>query len=171
VTEHDSIDNQRLIANGLQHMAYELSLPDPSYFRIAREAHRVLYRSMTETLKGTANLTITGRLPRTVRYQAGRSPWREICREEPPTGRRAWRFSASALVLPLEPADLMEEVAGADSAQVERDRLDLDAALVGVEDEDPARLATIAGATAFLDVDAVEQFLRLPGSLTARPDP
>jgi hypothetical protein len=96
VTELDSIDNQRLIANGLQHMAYELSLPDPSYFRIAREAHLALYRSMIEALKGTANLTITGRLSKNgiFRYQAGRSPWREIRRQQPPPGKKAWRFTA-----------------------------------------------------------------------------
>lgn len=95
MTERDSIDNQRLIANGLQHMAYELSLPEPSYFRIAREAHLVLYRSMIESLKETANLSITGNPPKhpVFRYQDGDSPWREIHREGVPGCSKAWRFS------------------------------------------------------------------------------
>jgi hypothetical protein len=102
VTELDSIDNQRLIANGLQHIAYELSLPEPSYFRIAREAHLVLYRCMIEALKGTANLSVTGRLPKDAvfRYQSGISPWREIRREAAPEGGKAWRFSEPVAIAP-----------------------------------------------------------------------
>lgn len=69
----DSIDNPRLIANGLKHMVYEMTLPAPSYFRIAREAHLVLYRSMVEAVKGSGNLAVTGRFPKrpVFRYQQG----------------------------------------------------------------------------------------------------
>jgi len=102
VAELDQIDNQLLIANGLQHMAYELSLPEPSYFRIAREAHLALYRSMIEALKGSANLTVTGRLPMNpvFRYQSGRNPWREVHRTDVPGCKKAWRFSEPATIDP-----------------------------------------------------------------------
>lgn len=98
----DAIDNVSLITNSLRHMTFERSLPAPSYFRLAREAHLVLYRSMIEALKGTANLTVTEQLPSSpsFRYQQGRDPWREI-HKEPVTGcKKAWRFSAPA---PCEP--------------------------------------------------------------------
>lgn len=94
----DSIDNVSLIMNGLQHIAFEGSLPASSYFRVAREAHLVLYRSMIEALKGTANLTVTGRLPKhpSFRYQMGPDPWREVHKEPVHGCKKAWRFSAPA---------------------------------------------------------------------------
>lgn len=100
----DSIDNVSLIMNGLQHIAFEGSLQAPSYFRVAREAHLVLYRSMIEALKGTANLTVTGKLPKqpSFRYQMGRDPWREIHKQPIQCCKIAWRFSAPA---PCDPPD------------------------------------------------------------------
>jgi hypothetical protein len=107
----DSIDNASLIMNGLQHIAFEGSLTSPSYFRVAREAHLVLYRSMIEALKGTANLTVTGRLPKqpSFRYQMGRDPWREIHKEPVPGCKRAWRFSVPADCEPPDQASARAE--------------------------------------------------------------
>jgi hypothetical protein len=101
---NDSIDNPRLIANGLKHMVYEMTLPAPSYFRIAREAQLVLYRSMVEAVKGTANLAVTGRFPKkpVFKYRQGEEPWCEIHRVEVPGRKKAWRFS---IPTPTEPPD------------------------------------------------------------------
>ena len=76
----DAIENLSLIKNGLLHLRFELSRENPSYFRIAREAHLLLYRSMVEALKGSANLAVTGRPPkdRSYKYQRGGNPWQEI---------------------------------------------------------------------------------------------
>jgi len=76
-------------------MLYEMSLPAPSYFRIAREAHLVLYRSMVEAVKGSGNLAVTGRFPKkpTFKYQQGNEPWSEIHRVEVAGCKKAWRFS------------------------------------------------------------------------------
>ena len=89
------INGLHLIANGLRHIAFEQSLQPSSHFRVAREAHLVLYRSMIEALRGTANLAVTGRLSKVAsfRYQAGNGPWLEIHRQPAPNCRKAWRFS------------------------------------------------------------------------------
>ena len=46
----DKIDNIALIENGLIHIRFEMSRDKISYFRIARESHLILYRSMIEAL-------------------------------------------------------------------------------------------------------------------------
>ena len=61
MSELESIDNLGLIKNGLGHIEFELNYEKPSMFRAARESHLVLYRSMIEALKGSANLAVTGR--------------------------------------------------------------------------------------------------------------
>lgn len=101
----DSIDNPRLIANGLKHMVYEKTLAEPSYFRVAREAHLVLYRAMVEAVRGSANLAVTGRFPKkpVFRYQQVDEPWCEIHRADVPGCKRAWRFSAP---VPIETPNL-----------------------------------------------------------------
>ena len=101
----ESIDNPRLIANGLKHMVYEKTLGEPSWFRIAREAHLVLYRSMVEAVRGSANLAVTGRFPKKPVFQCqqGDGPWAEIRRVDVPGCRKAWRFSAP---VPIEPPNL-----------------------------------------------------------------
>jgi hypothetical protein len=100
VATWDTIDNLSLIDNGLVHLDLELGRKQPSYFRIAREAHLILYRSMIEALKGSANLAVTGRPPkdRSYRYQKGRSsqPWYEIHEEAVTPCKKAWRFSTPA---------------------------------------------------------------------------
>lgn len=91
----DKIDNLSLIQNGLLHLQFELTRDKPSYFRLARESHLILYRSMIESLKGAANLEVTGRRSgnRSTKYQIGDSPWQEIHKVPIETCRKAWRFS------------------------------------------------------------------------------
>lgn len=100
MTSFASIDNHRLIYNGLEHIAFELDRKATSYFRIAREAHQILYRSLVEALKGTANLAVTGkpRRNREHRYQFGDGPIKEIHKESIPECKYAWRFSSPVIV-------------------------------------------------------------------------
>jgi len=94
----ETIDNLNLIENGLLHIRFELSRDEPSFFRVAREVHLILYRAMIEALKGSANLAITSR-PSKLReheYQIGDEPCKEI-HKQPVTGCNvAWRFSEPA---------------------------------------------------------------------------
>lgn len=91
----EEIQNLSLVENGLLHLQFELSRERSSYFRIAREAHLVLYRSMIEALKGSANLAITGRPPknRSHKYKMGEKPRQEIHRVAIESCNEAWRFS------------------------------------------------------------------------------
>jgi len=94
----ETIDNLNLIENGLLHIGFEISRDAPSFFRVAREAHLILYRAMIEALKGSANLAITSRpsKQREHEYQIGDEPWKEI-HKVPVTGCNvAWRFSEPA---------------------------------------------------------------------------
>jgi len=95
----DKIDNLSLIENSLLHMRFELDRESPSYFRIAREAHLLLYKTMIETLKNPANLAVTGHRSKhqSVKYQIGDKPWQEIHKVPIDGCRRAWRFSDPAL--------------------------------------------------------------------------
>ena len=90
----DRIDNLSLIENCLLHLNFELSRETPSYFRIAKEAHLLLYRSMIEVLKGTANLFITGHRTksRSHKYTRDNKPWQEIHKEPIEGCQKAWRF-------------------------------------------------------------------------------
>lgn len=96
----ESIDNHRLIYNGLEHIEFELCRQQPSYFRIAREAHQILYRSLVEALKGTANIAVTGKPKgrREHRYQFGNGPIKEIHKESVAGCHFAWRFSDPLVV-------------------------------------------------------------------------
>ena len=91
----DRIDNFHLIENGLFHIQFEMSRDKPSFFRIAREAHLILYRSMIESLKGTANIAVTGRFSknRSNKYKFGSNPWQEIYKVDIDGCKKAWRFS------------------------------------------------------------------------------
>ena len=103
----ETIDNARLIFNGLEHVEFELTRTSTSYFRIAREAHQILYRSLVEALKGTANFTVTGKPKgrQEHRYQFGSEPIKEIHMESIPGCKHAWRFSS-----PVEVKRLFENV-------------------------------------------------------------
>lgn len=91
----DKIDNLHLIENGLLHVQFEMSQNKISCFRIAREVHLILYRSMIEALKGSANLAITGRSSkdRSYKYKLGGNSWKEICKIEIAGCEKVWRFS------------------------------------------------------------------------------
>jgi len=94
----ESIDNLVLIDNGLRHVLFELEQVEPSFFRMAREAHLVLYRAMIEALKGTANLAVTCKMrkDRQCIYLRGNAPWQEIHKVAAAGCSRAWRFSEPA---------------------------------------------------------------------------
>jgi hypothetical protein len=91
----DKIDNLTLIENGLVHFQFELSRERPSYFRVARDAHLVLYRAMIEALRGSDNWAVTLKRPRdrSFKYQKGNNPWKEIHKVAVPGCRLAWRYS------------------------------------------------------------------------------
>ena len=102
----DKIDNLRLIENGLLHMQFELDRESPSYFRLSREAHLLLYRTMIEALKGSNNLAVTK--PRSknhntklkdlsVKYLIGDKPWQEIHWVPINDCKNAWRFSGPVI--------------------------------------------------------------------------
>lgn len=71
----------------------------PSMFRAARECHLILYRSMIEALKRSANLAVTGRPSknRARQYCLGNEPWKEIHKVPVPGCSQAWRFSEPVL--------------------------------------------------------------------------
>ena len=93
----DKIENLRLIENGLRHLCFELREPKPIYFRVAKEAHQVLYRTMIEALRGSDNAAIVGlrHQPKdhSVRYQTNNQPWQEVHKVAIPKCINAWRFS------------------------------------------------------------------------------
>jgi hypothetical protein len=93
----ERISNLTLIDDGVRVIEFQLSQKRPSYFRIARECHLLLLRSMVEALRGSANLAILGRpkdKTRTVTYRVATEPWKEIHKEIVPTCTHAWRYSA-----------------------------------------------------------------------------
>src|SRR6266571_1300264 len=95
----EETDNLQLIENGLLHVAFELGRDEPSYFRLARESHLILYRAMIETLRGSDGSSIVGRPTgdRSTKYQIGDAPWQEIHRVSIPGSSNAWRFSSPTL--------------------------------------------------------------------------
>lgn len=99
MSDLDTIENLGLIENGLQHIGLEINQTDISFFRLARESHLVLYRSMVEALKGSANIQVTGRRSqnRQAKYKFGNDPWKEIHKVQVPNCSKAWRFSEPAI--------------------------------------------------------------------------
>lgn len=91
----DIIENISLIENGLVHTQVEMSCDKISFFRIARESHLILYRSTIESLRGTANITITGKpsKKRSYKYRLGNDPYKEIHKVKIIECEKAWRFS------------------------------------------------------------------------------
>jgi hypothetical protein len=89
----NEIHNLSLVVNGLEHIGFEMKNLRPSYFRIARESHLVLYRSMIEALRGTANHFVVGSPPkrRQYYYQRWGDGWKTIYRVQL-EGRKYWRF-------------------------------------------------------------------------------
>lgn len=91
----EGIDNLILLTNGLMHINYELSTKEPLFFRIGKESHLVFYRSMVEALRGTANLSITGKAKdksRLVKYKIDDNPWLQIVKININKCKHAWRY-------------------------------------------------------------------------------
>lgn len=93
----ETIDNIKLIDNGLTHIEYELLSGDPSLFRVLREAHSIFYRSMIEGLRGTDNSFITGRnndKEKKLLFKFGNEKWNEVKKGGLVDGcTKAWRFT------------------------------------------------------------------------------
>ena len=103
---YEKIENLILLENGLEHIQFELNKAQPLFFRIGKEAHLFLYRSMVEALRGTANLEITGRpisKSRIVKYRIGDEPWLQVEKTKVDGCRHAWRYGDP--VPTLEPDD------------------------------------------------------------------
>ncbi len=99
--QFERIENLILLENGLQHIDFEIGTSQPLYFRGAKESHLILYRSMVEALRGTANLSITGRpkdKKRAVCYKLGDEPWHEIHKVSVKGRKYAWRYSDPAVI-------------------------------------------------------------------------
>lgn len=92
----EKIDNLVLLDNGIEHIRIELNKNVPLFFRIGKEAHLVLYRSMVEALRGTANRSITGSSKdrkRIVKYKIGEQLWKQIEKADYSGCKHAWRYS------------------------------------------------------------------------------
>jgi hypothetical protein len=91
----DKIDNLSLIENSLLHMQFELDRESPSYFRLAREAHLLLYRTMIESLRGSNWQNVTGHRSKNpgAKYLLGNKPCQEIHKVPIEGCKPAWRFS------------------------------------------------------------------------------
>ena len=91
----ETVDNLLLVENNLLHLEFELQRRTPSCFRMAREAHLLLYRGMIEALKGSANLAIIGRPSKdfSIKYRMGDGEWQEIHKVPITHCTKAWRFS------------------------------------------------------------------------------
>ncbi|MDD1778938.1 MAG: hypothetical protein LUQ65_12305 [Candidatus Helarchaeota archaeon] len=96
----DKIDNLSLIENSLLHMRFELDRESPSYFRLAREAHLLLYRTMIESLTRSNWQNVTGHRSK-AKYQIEDKPWQEIHKVPIKGCRKAWRFSDPAVYTQL----------------------------------------------------------------------
>lgn len=94
--QYDNIDNISLTENGLLHIEFELEREKPSFFRIARESHQVLYRSMVEALDCGDKFAITGcsNKKEIHRYKIGSQPWKEETPEKVKGCVKAWRYSS-----------------------------------------------------------------------------
>ncbi len=90
------VDNVKLILDNINHINMELESEDPFYFRVAREAHQLLLRSMVEALRGSANEGISGRSKSKKMvsyYKIGDDPWKKIQKENIEGCEKAWRYS------------------------------------------------------------------------------
>jgi len=93
----ETIDNIKLINNGLMHIEYEMLSHSPSLFRVLREMHSVFYHSMIEVLRGTDNFFITGRngdKDKKLSFKSGDDHWKEVKKGAVINGcKKAWRFT------------------------------------------------------------------------------
>lgn len=92
----ETINNEVLILDNLNHIIWELKYGKPSMFRVAREAHLLLLRMMVEALRGTANLDIMKPKNRCnyYHYQRNNDPLKIIQKGSNPKGcKKAWRYT------------------------------------------------------------------------------
>jgi len=93
----ETIDNIKLIDNGLRHIEFEMLSDGPSLFRVLRESHSVFYRSMIEVLRGSDNFFITGRnndKDKKLSFKSGNDSWKEVKKGAFVNGcERAWKFT------------------------------------------------------------------------------
>ncbi len=90
------VDNVRLILDNINHITMELESEDPFYFRVAREAHQLLLRSMVEALCGSANEGISdlSKNKKMVNYyRIGNDPEKKIQKKNIKGCKKAWRYS------------------------------------------------------------------------------
>lgn len=103
----DHIDNISLIKNNFDHVIFELKKTNTSYWRVTRELHQILYRSMIECLRGTANISITNKSsPTPVFMEKGDgSTWR-LDKQAIPGCKYAWRYAEP---IPISKSDFPKQ--------------------------------------------------------------
>lgn len=100
----DNIDNIKLIINNFDHVIFELQRKNCSYWRITRELHLILYRSMIEVLRGTAGISITQRDSVTpVFIEKGDGSTWKLEKKKVPGCKYAWCYSDP---IPISKKDL-----------------------------------------------------------------
>jgi hypothetical protein len=102
ISSFEAVSNLSLLDDNIRHIEFELDRGRTSYFRVARESHLALLRTMVEALRGTDNSSIIGRRAKnhSTFYQTAGAPWQEIHREPVVGCRRAWRFSQPKAIPP-----------------------------------------------------------------------
>ena len=112
----DEIDNLRLIENNLLHMRFELDRDSPSYIRLAREAHLLLYRTMIEALTCGNWQRVTQFKSKdrpskcfSIKYLTGGKPCQEIHKMSIEGDKGVWRFS-DPVIYPPPPESEIEKV-------------------------------------------------------------
>jgi len=97
----EKIQNLILLENGVEHLGFEIEKSNPLFFRAAKEAHLILYRSMVEALRGKANLSITG-IPkdknRIIQYKIGNKPWCQTQKTSVKGCKKAWRYCKPTVI-------------------------------------------------------------------------
>ncbi|MEJ2613711.1 MAG: hypothetical protein P8Z35_02020 [Ignavibacteriaceae bacterium] len=98
------INNVDLIENDFKHIEFEISLENPSYFRIAIESHNALLRAMVQALKGGSNFPIDKKLDKEKKFicSINNSPPVMIKKERVKECQNAWRFTEPTTVDPNE---------------------------------------------------------------------
>lgn len=103
----DNIDNIKLILNNFDHVIFELKRNKCSYWRVTRELHQILYRSMIEALRGTANISITSRgSPTPVFIEIGDGTTWRLDKQKVPGCKHAWRYTEP---IPIQKKDFPKQ--------------------------------------------------------------
>ena len=105
---YQKVYNLELIRNNLSHLLFELNNNAPCFFRIGKEGHHLLYRSMIEVLRHTSSISSRGRnfsKNKIIKYQFDNSPVYEIRKENVDLCKFAWRYSAPMVVKNINASD------------------------------------------------------------------